>query len=108
MNITADTLKAILSSPLALFLLMCLASIGNGVKQLAVIKQTGRPMTCLEYWAHWPETLGTVISNALAFGLLLMTDQLNFASALSVGYGLNSLSDLIVRGGRSGQDRLRP
>lgn len=101
MNISADSLKAILASPLALFVLMCLASIGNGVKQLAVIKQTGKPMTCVEYWTHWPETLGTIISNVLAFGLLLTTDQLNFASALSVGYGLNSLSDLIVRGGRS-------
>lgn len=101
MNITLEALKATLSSPLALFLLMCLASIANGTKQLAVVKQTGKSMTCLEYWSHWPETLTTIITNVIAFALLVMTDQLNFASALGVGYGTNSISDLLLKGGRS-------
>ena len=98
---TLDAIKAYLSSPLALFAMMLLASFANGVKQLSVIKQTGQPMTCLMYWSHVPETVATLISNAMAFALLIMTDQLNFASALSVGYGLNSLADLLTKGGRS-------
>ncbi len=98
---TAETLKATLSSPLALFLMMLLAAGANGLKQIATVKQTGQAMSFLEYWSHIPETLATVLSNVLAFALLIMTDQLNFASALSVGYGLNSLSDLLTKGGRS-------
>lgn len=92
---TADALKTLLSSPGALFVLMILASLSNGIKQLVVVKQTGTPMTVLGYLSYLPETFGTVIANVLAFVLLVMTDQLNFASALGVGYGTNSLIDLL-------------
>lgn len=95
---TADVLRAYLSSPTGLFVLMLLASIANGSKQLVVIRQTSNAMTCLQYWAHIPETLTTVIGNIVAFAVLIMTDQLNFASALAVGYGVNSLADLIPKG----------
>lgn len=98
---TADSLKAFFSSPLALFGIMLLASMANGLKQIIVVKQTapvGHSMTFWEYWSYLPETLATLISNGLAFVVLLMSDQLNIASAASVGYGLNSLSDLLPRG----------
>lgn len=95
---TTEALKAFFSSPLALLGVMLLASVGNGLKQIIVVKQTGKPMTFLEYWSYVPESLLTVISNVLAFAVLLMSDQLNFASAASVGYGLNSLADLLPRG----------
>lgn len=98
---TVESVKTFLSSPGALFVMMILASVANGSKQLAVIRQTGQPISSIDYWAHLPETLATFFSNVMAFSLLLMTDQLNFASALSVGYGLNSLSDLLTKGGRS-------
>lgn len=55
-------------------------------------------MTFIEYWGHLPETLVTLISNLFAFAILLMSDQLNFASAVSVGYGVNSLADLLPKG----------
>jgi hypothetical protein len=95
---TADTLKQFFASPLALFAVMLLSSVANGLKQLIVVKQTGHSMTFWEYWGYVPETLVTLISNGLAFVVLLMSDQLNIASAASVGYGLNSLSDLLPRG----------
>lgn len=95
---TAEALKAIISSPLALFALMILASIGNGLKQLFVGRQTGPSMTCKEYFGHAPETVLTLIGNIFAFILLLYFDQLNIASAIAVGYGANSLADLIPKG----------
>lgn len=95
---TADALRAYLSSPAGLFVLMLLASVANGSKQLVVIRQTSNAMTCLQYWAHIPETLTTLIGNIIAFAALVMWDQLNFASALAVGYGVNSLADLIPKG----------
>lgn len=98
---TAESLKAYLSSPAALFVMMLVASGANGLKQVLVVQQTGKKMTFADYWGHIPETLSTIISNAIAFALLLMADQLNFASAIGIGYGLNSLSDLLTRGGRS-------
>lgn len=92
---TADTLKALLSSPIALLSLMLLASLSNGIKQLSVIRQTGTPMHLLDYLSYLPETLGMVVANLIAFVVLILTDQLNFASALGIGYGTNSLVDLL-------------
>ncbi len=88
-------LKLFLSSPFALLILMMLASLGNGLKQLLVVRQTGTPMSLGQYVRYWPDTMGVLIGNMIAFGLLIMTDQLNYASALAVGYGVNSAVDLL-------------
>jgi len=90
-----SALKALLSSPLSLFLLMMLASVSNGLKQLAVVNQTGKPMSYRLYLCHWPETLSTIVGNVLAFVVLMSFDQLNITSAIGVGYGVNSLTDLL-------------
>lgn len=92
---TAEEIKGVLSGPLALFALMIIASLGNGVKQLFVVKQTGTPPKFSEYLAHWPETIGMLFGNTLAFVGLIMMDQLNYVSAISVGYGINSLMDML-------------
>jgi hypothetical protein len=95
---TLATTQSFIASPAGLFILMLLASIANGAKQLAVVSQTSVPMTCMQYWSHVPETLAMLAGNTVAFVILLMTSQLNYASAIAVGYGLNSLADLIPRG----------
>lgn len=95
---TADTLRAYLGSPEGLFIMMLLASFANGMKQITVVRQTSAVMTCWAYWSHVPETLTVIVGNVIAFAILLLTDQLNYASALAVGYGANSLADLIPRG----------
>jgi hypothetical protein len=92
---TSESLKVILSSPGPLFVLMLLASLSNGMKQLRVIRQTGTPMTFWGYLSYAPETFGMLLANVIAFIVLVLTDQLNFASALGVGYGTNSLVDLL-------------
>lgn len=92
---TPDSLKEMLGSPTALFTLMMLASLSNGIKQLLVVKQTGTPMTMVSYLSHWPETLAVMLGNTIAFAVLVLTDQLNFASALGIGYGTNSIVDLL-------------
>lgn len=92
---TTDALKQLFSSPLALLVLMMFASLSNGLKQLLVIRQTGTPMTFTNYLSYWPETLGMALANLIAFVVLVLTDQLNFASALGIGYGTNSLVDLL-------------
>lgn len=92
---TADTLKALLSSPLGLFALMLVASLSNGMKQLLVIRQTGKPMSFAAYVSYWPETIAMVLANTIAFIVLVLTNQLNYAAALAVGYGTNSLVDLL-------------
>lgn len=92
---TDDALKLFLSTPAALFVLMTLASLANGLKQLMVLRQTGTPMSFGTYLRYWPETAAMLIANIIAFAVLILTDQLNFASALGVGYGTNSLVDLL-------------
>jgi hypothetical protein len=97
---TETALRSILASPASLFGLMLLASIGNGFKQIAVVRQTGQPMKCGVYWSYLPETMAALVLNVVGFWVLVMTDQLNYASAIAVGYGTNSLVDFIP-GGRS-------
>jgi hypothetical protein len=99
---TAEELKTLLSTPAALFLVMLLGSLASMLKQVSDAKKNGATTTSLSsYLAHWPETLGTVITNALGFLTLVVTDQLNFASALGIGYAANSAADLLRSGGRS-------
>ena len=98
---TRDGLKALLDTPLVLFAVMLLASLTSGLKQVAAAKKAGSDMTFVEYWAHLPDTMATVIGNMLAFAALILTDQLNFAAALGIGYGVNSITDLLP-GKRSG------
>ncbi len=93
--LTADALKTLLSSPFSLFVLMMAASLANALKQLGVISQTGKPMTLASYMAYWPETITMILTNGIAFVVLVLTDQLNFASALGIGYGVNSVVDLL-------------
>ncbi len=94
MNTTAS-LKLFLASPFALLILMMLASLSNGIKQLLVLRQTGTPMSFVKYLSYWPETVAMLIANLLAFAVLISLDQLNIAAAIGVGYGTNSLVDLL-------------
>lgn len=98
---TAEQLRVLIQTPGCLFLVMMLASFCNMLKQVADAHRNGTVITLAEYLAHWPETLGTIVANVIAFGVLIVTDQLNFASALGVGYGANSVVDLMRSGGRS-------
>lgn len=95
------TLKEILSSPLGLLALMLAASLLGGIKQIVIAKQSGVKVTLGEYFQYWPETIAVLIGNVLAFVVLILTDQLNFASALGIGYGVNSAADLLRVGGRT-------
>lgn len=98
---SAEELKVLLSTPAALFLVMLLGSLTNMLKQISDAKKNGASTSLGSYLAHWPETAGTIITNALGFLTLVVTDQLNFASALGIGYAANSAADLLRSGGRS-------
>lgn len=91
-----DQLQALLQTPLALFIVMLLASLASALKQ---IKDTTLPLS--SYLAHWPETVAAVIANVLGFLVLVETDTLNLASALGLGWMSNSAVDLLRTGGRS-------
>lgn len=98
---TAQVLKAYLETPVALFILMMLASLMSALQQIRVARESGSPITFWQYLRHIPETLATVIGNVIGFALLILTDQLNYAAVLGIGFGVNNLSDLIRSGGRS-------
>lgn len=93
---TTDQIKAILETPIALFVLMLIASLLSAYKQKA-----GTGMGIGEYLAYVPETIVMVVTNIIGFTGLIMTDSLNYASALGLGYASNSLADLVRSGGRS-------
>lgn len=98
---TAAELKEILQTPAVLYCVMLLGSFANGLKQLRDARLNGGNSSLSSYMAHLPETLATVVTNTLAFALLIVTEQLNFAAALGIGYVANSASDLLRSGGRS-------
>lgn len=93
---TAEEWKAILSTPAALFVLMCLASLSQGLGTIITAKRQGSTMTVGSYLSYWPELLSTVVLNALGFATLILTDQLNFASALGIGFGLANVVDMVM------------
>lgn len=98
---TPDELKTLLSTPVALFVVMLLGSLASVLKQIGDAKKNGSEVTIGSYLAHLPETASALILNVLGFLTLVVTDQLNFASALGVGFASNSAADLIRTGGRS-------
>lgn len=93
---TTEELKILLQTPVALFVMMLIASILNAYKQKA-----GSGMSIGEYLSHVPETAAMLLTNSIFFAVLILTDQLNYASALGLGYASNSLADLVRPGGRS-------
>lgn len=88
-------LKALLSTPIALLVVMLIASTVNALKQLNTAKKSGSDMTLTTYLGYLPDTAATLLGNVIAFAALILSDQLNFASALGIGYGINSLTDLL-------------
>lgn len=90
---TADELKEMFDSPMALFLAMLLGSAVSMLNQLGRAKRDGAAVTLGQYLSHWPELLAALLNNVLAWVVLLMTDQLNFASAVGIGFAANSLAD---------------
>lgn len=98
---TAEELKTLLATPAALFFVMLLGSLASMLKQISDARKNGASTSLGSYLAHWPETVGTVITNVLGYLTLVVTDQLNFASALGIGYAANSAADLLRSGGRS-------
>ena len=97
----AEALKHLLGQPAALFGVMLLASLLNGMKQIKQARDAGGDVTLKAYLRFWPETVGAVAGNVIAFLVLVVSDQLNFASALGIGYGVNSAADFLRPGGRS-------
>lgn len=99
---TAEELKILLGTPLALFLIMLFASIGSALKQLVVAKREKPELTLVGYFTkNLPETLIMLGHNVFAFGSLVMTDSLNWASAIGIGYMANDAADVWTKQGRS-------
>ena len=102
---TAEQWKATLQTPVALFAIMLLASLGSAFAQIVKAARAGQQGASLGVYfgKYWPETLIMLGLNAGAFATLLMSDQLNFGSAIGIGYASNSLADVFRADGRSAE-----
>jgi hypothetical protein len=98
---TTEQLQAWLNTPLAMFILMLLASIVSAWKQIGDANRNGAEITWGAYFAHAPETVTMLLTNVIGFAVLVYSNQLNFAAALGLGWVSNSAADLIRSGGRS-------
>jgi len=98
---TVDEIKIFMSEPWALFFMMLMASMLSGLEQVTTAKKDGAIVSALDYLKHWPETVSVLIANIISFLLLIEINQLNTASALGIGFGLNTLIDSLRTGGRS-------
>lgn len=101
---TAAELKELLSTPLALFLMMLLASLGSALKQMWVARKQDVKVTFSSYFLeHWPETIIMLGTNVFAFVSLIMNDSLNWAAAIGIGYLANDAADAFTKTGRSAE-----
>src|SRR5688572_10831780 len=82
---TTDQIKSILETPAALFVLMLVGSVGSILENVVDANRSGK-----SYVHSWPETLLMLGGNGAGFLVLLMSDQLNFASVILGGYTANS------------------
>lgn len=97
----AASLKLMLSTPLALFILMLFGTVIGMLKQYVDARNNGSGITFGSYFAK-VETVIAVGANIIAFVALIMTDTLNWTGALAIGYVINSAADLVRPGnGRS-------
>lgn len=106
MGPTAEELKVLLESPLVLFVLMLAGSFTGAITQIWKARRAAPPggekITVLGYFRDYlPETLAMLGGNVIAFGALILSDQLNYVSATSLGWVVNSAADLVRKGGRS-------
>lgn len=101
---TAD-IKEQLMNPWVLFGLMIFGSILSAVKQWGVAKMDGAAVTMGGYLAHLQELFITLGGNTIAFFALVDSGNLNFLSAISIGYVINSAADLNPLGSRSGMSK---
>jgi hypothetical protein len=99
---SAEELKQLLSTPMALFTLMLLASLGSAWKQMLVARRSGNGASVQSYFIdNWPETLAMIGHNIIAFTMLIFTDTLNPAAAIGLGYIANDAADAYTEKGRS-------
>jgi hypothetical protein len=102
MNVTSEAIKSLLSTPVALFVIMLLASLGSAWKQMLVARRSGTEISVSSYFLkNWPETVAMLGHNAIAFVTLIFTDQLGWAAAIGLGYIANDAADAYTKEGRS-------
>ena len=95
-------IKTALTNPWVLYGLMLVGSLVSMLKQWGVSKMDEGPSPGIgAYLMHWQETVTTLFGNTVAFLLLIDSGNLNFVSAISIGYAINSLSDVNPMGSRS-------
>jgi hypothetical protein len=106
---TAEELKALLSTPFALAAIMIFGSLVSAWKQMIVAKRGGNQVSVSDYFLqHWPETVAMLGANIMAFIGLVFADSLTPVAAVGIGYMANDFADMVTKEGRSaatGSDR---
>lgn len=101
-NPTPAEMTAWLGNLWVLYGLMVLGSVISGLKQVKLAQMDGNVATNSAYFtSHWMDVIIVLGSNTLAFVALIYGGQLNFVSAVSVGFALNELVDLNPASNRS-------
>jgi hypothetical protein len=95
-------IESALANPLTLFAVMLASSFGSMFKQWIDARKNGAELKFSEYLNHWPEIIYMLGMNIATYLTMFMTDTLNFAAAIGIGYANNSVADIFRSGGRSG------
>jgi hypothetical protein len=91
---TTEEIQTWLTNPWVLFGLMIFGSILSATKQLSVAKMEGSAATIGAYLGHFQELFIMLGGNTIAFFMLVDGGNLNFVSAVSIGYAINSVADM--------------
>lgn len=101
MPTTTEGIKQLLTNPWVLFVFMIFGTILSMLKQWKQGQMDGSTTTLATYLSHIQELVIAIGGNGIAFFLLIDSGNLNFVSAVSIGYVLNSVADLNPAGSRS-------
>jgi hypothetical protein len=100
-NPTQEEMITWLSNPWVLYGLMILGSVISGLKQVKLAQMEGSGITVKSHFARLADFFVVWGTNTLSFIALIYSGQLNFVSAVTVGFALNELIDLNPASSRS-------
>lgn len=100
-NPTQEELLVVLENVWVLYAMMLMGTLASQLKQVNVAQQNGATVTYTSQIFRLREWIVLFITNTLSFVALIYSGQLNFVSAVAVGFALNELVDLDPTSSRS-------
>ena len=91
----SEGLKKFLEQPLFLLGVMYVGGFVSALKSVNTAQRDGSNITYVGYFTQWETLVAAILAVPIAWGSLLLADQLNFAAAAAYGAIANTGMDIL-------------